>query len=506
MAHRRERPGGLAGGNLSSRSDVLGRGVEVSTQPEEVDLGEIEVHLVGTRLLAKLREIRIIEACRALELGHARPVSLRFRMQGPRVGAKGLLDRRRGRLDVLGVGLGARPRSARRVEGEGAFERRSNVRPIFEGHVAVGDREHPVARVAARRLELQKKLVSLDPALVVGLIIKLLREGAHDLAAEPLTPDFGEKRVEILGRVLLVFAEDFDHVLERLALKLVQLVSLGDAHGLARTPPLGLRIGGLEDAHEPPGRLVAVAESPVAPRALEEGEPVEGGIDLRPVREDALVLGQGPGIVGLAIEDGLGLGHMRVRDEAALGVLPQDPLEPLPRFAFFALLEGQEAVDVERQVGLVEPRVVAKNTPEEIARDAVVELGCRPALVDRPLLPAGKPVDERVAIVFPLKLAEANQRLRHLPRLARRLADEPREQRDGLGPQLFRLRHVRGHARIEPGLQDGAQRIGDSGSPDGRPARSRSVDSTPRHDRGSPPAPATSPPSRRPAESTPPRR
>ena len=80
-------------------------------------------------------------------------------------------------------------------------------------------------------------------------------------------------------------------------------------------------VGRLEDADEPARRLVVVADAPVAPRALEEREAVERRVDLVLVREHLLVLGERARVVELAVEDRLGLGHVRVGHEAALRVV-----------------------------------------------------------------------------------------------------------------------------------------------------------------------------------------
>ena len=102
----------------------------------------------------------------------------------------------------------------------------------------------------------------------MGLIVELHRERADDLAGEAVAADLGEEAVDVLGGVLLVLGEDLDEVLERLGLELVELLAL-------RGVGLALRVGDLEDADEALGGLVAAAETPHAPRALEQREPVE---------------------------------------------------------------------------------------------------------------------------------------------------------------------------------------------------------------------------------------
>ena len=76
------------------------------------------------------------------------------------------------------------------------------------------------------------------------------------------------------------------------------------------------------------------------------------------------------------------------------GIVAEDALEAVARLVFLALLEGEEAVDVEREVVLLEPGIVAEDAAEEVARDAVVELGRGAALVDGPLLPVLEALDE----------------------------------------------------------------------------------------------------------------
>ena len=110
----------------------------------------------------------------------------------------------------------------------------------------------------------------------------------------------------------------------------------------------------------------------------------------------------------------------------ALREVAEDALEAVARLVFLALLEGEEAVDVEGEIVLVEPGVVAEHAPEEVARDAVVELRRGAALVDRLLVPHLEAHDEPLALVLPVELAEADEGLRHLARLARRLGDELR--------------------------------------------------------------------------------
>ena len=67
---------------------------------------------------------------------------------------------------------------------------------------------------------------------------------------------------------------------------------------------------------------------------------------------------------------------------------------------------------------------------------------------------------ERLALVLPLKLGQADQRLGHLGGLARRLGDELLEQRDPLGAKLPRLHEVGRDAGVELGLDLLAKRLG----------------------------------------------
>ena len=254
-------------------------------------------------------------------------------------------------------------------------------RPVLDRGVPGGDLEEPEPRVPARGLELQEELVRLDAPLVVRLVVVLLGELADDLdAAEALAPDLREERVEVLRReILLVLGEDLDDVLQRLALDLVELPLLCGAHALAAGAAV---VGRLEDADEPLLGLFVVAESPVAPRALEERQAVERRVDLALEREDLLVLGERGLVVEVRVEDGLGLGHVRVGREAAVGVVLEDLLEAVARLVLLALLEGEEAVDVEREVVLVEPGVVLEHAREQVAGDAVIELGRGAARAD----------------------------------------------------------------------------------------------------------------------------
>ncbi len=399
MAHGRERPAGLACGDGLRRGHVVRRRVEVLVEAEEVDLGEVEVHDVRLRLLPELREVRVVEARGALELGAARLVLLRARVKGGRVVAQRLLDRGRRRRDVRRVALRARPRTARRVLSDRPIEGRLQTRVVLERRVPCRDLQHPLPGVAARGLELEEELVGFDAALVVRLVVVLLGERADDLAAEALAADLRQEGVEVLRGVLLVFGEHLDDVAKGLALQLVELLALRRVRSLA--PAAGIR--GLEDADEPAGGLVVVADAPVAPGALEERQTVERGVDLVLVRQDLLVLGQGACVVELAVEHRLGLRHVGVGNEAALRIVAKDALEAIARLFFLALLVCEEAVYVEGEVVLFEPGIVAQHAGEEVPWGAVVELGRGTPGVDGLLLPVLEALDEHVAGVLPLE-------------------------------------------------------------------------------------------------------
>ncbi len=305
------------------------------------------MHLVRLRLLRELREVHLVEAGGALELGAARLVLLRA--------ARGATCASSRRAFSMASVVAATFAGSPCVRDHGPplvywAMARSNVdldvRVVLDGRVPRRDLQHPLPRVAARRLELDEELVRLDAALVVRLVVVLLGEGADDLAAEALAADLREEVVEVLRGVLLVLREDLDDVLERLALELVELLALGRVGRLAAGP----LVGRLEDADEALRGLVVVSQAPVAPGALEEGQPVERRIDAVLVGEDLLVLGERPRVVELPVEDGLGLRHVRVGHEAALRVVLEDALEPVARLVLLALLEGEEAVDVEGQV------------------------------------------------------------------------------------------------------------------------------------------------------------
>ncbi len=294
------------------------------------------------------------------------------------------------------------------------------------------------------------------------LVVELFGERTDDLVREPLPADLREEVVEVLSRVLFVFREDLDDVLEGLALEFVELLALRRVDALARV----VRRGGLEDADEAPGGFVVVAEAPVAPGALEESEAVESRVDLRLEGENLVVLRERARVIELAVEDGLCLGHVGVGHEATVRVVLENALEPGAGVVFLALLEREKAVDVEREIVLLEPGIVVDDAAEEIARDAVVELGRWASLVDGFLVPLLEARDEQLALVFPVKLSEANERLGHLARLARRLGDERVEKVDGLRAKFPLLDHVSLHARFEPRLQLHAKCLRELGSAD----------------------------------------
>jgi hypothetical protein len=217
--------------------------------------------------------------------------------------------------------------------------------------------------------------------------------------------------------------------------------------------------------------LVVIAHPPVTPGALEQGEPVEGGVDLLLVREHLLVLRERARVVEAAVEDGLRLRHVRVGDEAALRIVAQDPLEPGPRLVLLALLEGEEPVDVEREVVLLEPGVIAQHATEEIPRHAVVELGRRTALVDGFLVPGLEADHQKLPLVLPIELAEPDQGLRHFPGLARRLGHELLQEVDGFRPELLGPGQVGVDAGIEAQLEPLAQGLRELRTANGRLTR-----------------------------------
>ncbi len=147
VAHRRElRAFGFAGDALGRRHVVRG-GVGYPLEAEEVDLAEVEVHLVRLRLAGRTstgtrrrgpRRPRTRRgsscpaarlACRAVACSSQRP-----------------LDGVRRVGDVRRVGLRARPRASRRVLRDGALERRLEARPVLDGAVAGRDVRAPIAR------------------------------------------------------------------------------------------------------------------------------------------------------------------------------------------------------------------------------------------------------------------------------------------------------------------------------------------------------------------------
>ena len=346
-----------------------------------------------------------------------------------------------------------------------------HVAVVLDRLVSGGDLQDPSPRFGAGGLELDQELVGLDAPLVVRLVEVLLGERADDLPAEALSADLGEKGVEILRGVLLVLGEHLDDVAKGLALELVELAALRGVHGFPAWPRRSSPVRRLEDADESARCLVVVAKTPVAPGALEECEAVERRVDLLFVREHLLVFGERAGVVELTVEQGLRLGHVRVGHEPAARVVAEDALEAIAGLVFLALLVGKEAVHVEGEVRLLEPRVVPEHPREEVARGAVVELRGRAALVDRLLLPVLEPIDERLSRVLPLQLPQAYERLGHLARLPRCLPDKLREEADRLSPELLRLGDVRVHPRVQPGLKLPSQVLRDLGATDGRGRR-----------------------------------
>ena len=161
-------------------------------------------------------------------------------------------------------------------------------------------------------------------------------------------------------------------------------------------------------------------------------------------------------------------------------MLLEDAVEPREGLVLLALLVGEEAVDVEREVVLPEPRVVLEDAREQIARRLEVRLGDGSSLIDRLRLPGLEPIDELLALELPLQLAEPEHRLRHLARLARRLRDERGQETDRFSAKLTDLGDVTIDARLELLLELRAERVGDlravhrtaASSREGRGARS----------------------------------
>ena len=213
-------------GHAARCGHVLGRGVVALVEVVEVDLAQIIVNLVRALLALELREVDEIEARRALELGAARLVLLRLGVELESVLLELLLDLRARAGDDGQIALRLRPRGAGGVARDGAIVRGAKLRPLLDRVVALRDLEDPGAGVGARGLELEEQLVGLDPAVVVGLIVELHGEGAHDLAGEAVAADLGEEAVDVLRGVLLVLGEDLDEILERLRLELVELLAL----------------------------------------------------------------------------------------------------------------------------------------------------------------------------------------------------------------------------------------------------------------------------------------
>ncbi|MNC88141.1 hypothetical protein D3C83_39300 [compost metagenome] len=98
---------------------------------------------------------------------------------------------------------------------------------------------------------------------------------------------------------------------------------------------------------------------------------------------------------------------MRVGNEAALGEPFEDLVEAPEALLELALFVGQKAVDVERQVVLVEGLVLLQHLQETGARLGVARVWWLTARIGRLLFPLFEALDELVARVFPLELAHA---------------------------------------------------------------------------------------------------
>ena len=131
-------------------------------------------------------------------------------------------------------------------------------------------------------------------------------------------------------------------------------------------------VGDLEHLQEAPRGFVAAAEPPHAPGALEQREAVELRLL---VLQDLLVFDERAGVVVLAVEERLGARHVGVGHEAAVREPLEDAVAADERFVLLALLGRQKAVDVEREVVLLEALVVLEHAGKENARPLEVRLG-----------------------------------------------------------------------------------------------------------------------------------
>ena len=285
------------------------------------------------------------------------------------------------------------------------------------------------------------------------LVVKRLGQSAHDLARELVAAGLDQKAIHVLGAVLFVFDEDRDQVFQRFVLQLVELLALLLALGA---------VGALrrfEHRQKALRRLVGLAQAPQRPGALEQREVVELALV---VVEHLLVFSVGGLVVRRVLRElVLGARHVRVRHEAALRKPLDDLVEADERFVELALFRRQKAVDVQREIVVLERLVFEQHLAKALARLFVVRHRRLAAQIRGRLLPFPEGGEELVARLFPLELTDAKQRFRHLGRVGRRFTDQLGQERMSLLAQTLTFREVLADPAVDLVGQPRAQAFGD---------------------------------------------
>jgi hypothetical protein len=155
---------------------------------------------------------------------------------------------------------------------------------------------------------------------------------------------------------------------------------------------------------------------------------------------------------------------VRVGGEPRSWVTREDAVESVERLVFFALFAGQEAVDIEREVVVLELRIVAEDAAEELPGRTQVRRRSGTAFVDGESVPALEAVDVGFPLHLPAQLAETEKRFGELGGFLGRLVDEGREEGDGVRTERPDAREVAIEAGVELGAKPSLESIGEAGT------------------------------------------